>query len=869
MFICRNYLLRANTLKRFPNTYVHRPFLCSSQRTITNTRLASQSSQDSPTNRREDARVGGRFPEEVESASRGESVATPTQIFLDQATREAEEAKFGITSEKKRFAPVWTYFKLRRAAKHLIIHQPTVFFHKVISVGRKDKVLDVFHCLAKDLPTIYQGVTYQDRLEVLSRLLTAVSAEKLVSKDRLLFLIQSLHDSNELRFMARRAIGFAARFVVVSESDETLDPQLIALLTPHLLDYALHPDADEKSHVLQVDAAHQISPLYAFVHRLTTLGLVDQALALFQTLVQDKLITDTDMQGVDLGSDDFKAIVLSTIVRSCIRRGWLARAMDFLSGALNSDETLHQSFMEPLQSLAQMLLDRQKGHDLDSIAGMLTKIIQFRGALTAPKNLFLSFYDAARTNNRGDLMAMVYHKTSSVTPSSRYPAPSGPNILFLLQHCTFKSRNLRVAYLLTEHIVKKDPPIPSHDIGGVIAAVATAGFATFSRILWDRYRDGRNLDLIEGNASTMLRLVSLFGSVVRHWEQCDPRKSDSSRGGSPLHHEPLGDRSPQEVSSQPVNGLSVDLASLPESRLDEQTTNNADDIPSLQFEGKDTADAAEWKTRAEDARAFALDVIDAFKAKKFPLKAAPHHDLNALARAYFILGEISKGFATLKFILERKEVPDLRDVNVALSAMAEFDPNGAFRMIQRMVKLGLQPDAVSFGTVIHRAILHEDMALVAKLMEKAREVHLEDLTFKTLGTLIRSSISSQPESQDSSDAREELDKAQELVGTILDANLVPTPRMGIDCIVAALRADDPVMAFKFWKLIVKDKVEWDGVHATRTRQRIAQRIRRHCIHGSLDRDLGRTMLSALGEGVSVATDRRRKSTPSVATPTQP
>ncbi|THG99409.1 hypothetical protein EW026_g2938 [Hermanssonia centrifuga] len=249
-----------------------------------------------------------------------------------------------------------------------------------------------------------------------------------------------------------------------------------------------------------------------------------------------------------------------------------------------------------------------------------------------------------------------------------------------------------------------------------------------------------------------------------------------------------------------------------------------------------------YEERIESVRAFAGRVMDTFIESIGSLQHASHFELNALSRAYFQMNKISEGFDTLKVILDRKEIPDPHDINVALSALSAHDPREATQMIRRMVDLGLTPDSVTFGTVIHHAVLHNDSALVTILIKLAKRVGVEHLDYKTLGTLIRGAVTEFGED----DPEAQLRTAQELMDALLNAGFVPSPAMGMDCILAALHASDPVAAFKFWKLIVKDKVDWKDFKQVVYRARIARAIRRYYKEKSLDPDKSRAMLSELG-----------------------
>ncbi len=62
----------------------------------------------------------------------------------------------------------------------------------------------------------------------------------------------------------------------------------------------------------------------------------------------------------------------------------------------------------------------------------------------------------------------------------------------------------------------------------------------------------------------------------------------------------------------------------------------------------------------------------------------------------------------------------------------------------------------------------------------------------------------------------------------------------------ALRAGDPVIAYDFWTLLVKSKVQWNDATQTKYRLRIADSIWRHLKRGSLEPTAAKDMLKDLG-----------------------
>ena len=241
---------------------------------------------------------------------------------------------------------------------------------------------------------------------------------------------------------------------------------------------------------------------------------------------------------------------------------------------------------------------------------------------------------------------------------------------------------------------------------------------------------------------------------------------------------------------------------------------------------------------------FAERVFNAFRRSRAPLERAHHWELNALARASFILGRLEYGLQVFKLMFRMRYIPDLRDINVAVSILAEHNPTAGANIIERMVRMGIEPDAVTFGSVIHHAIIHGDMPLTTSLIRRARDLGVSGLSYKTVGTLIRAAATV-PDEDGRLSPRAQLRNTTELVDTLLLARRVPSPNMGRDCVRVALRADDPSAAFRFWQLLMKDKAEWGDESQARTRQMIARRIRTHYNEGQLDEATARSMLYEL------------------------
>jgi len=256
----------------------------------------------------------------------------------------------------------------------------------------------------------------------------------------------------------------------------------------------------------------------------------------------------------------------------------------------------------------------------------------------------------------------------------------------------------------------------------------------------------------------------------------------------------------------------------------------------------DSSNQGLYENRLKDVTVFAEYIVAEFRRVHEPLTNAQHYDLTSLARAYFMLGNVSAGFETFNTLLQRREMPDMHDINVALSAMAEYSPRGAARMIERMIQLGMQPDSITFGTVIHFATIHRDKELIMSLISRARHVHNGQLSLKSVQALIRAGIE---ESISEHTLSANLERALEIIQSLTASNFGCSPDTGKYCIVASLNVGNPALAFKFWRLLVQHKIDWADTGHLILRRRMATQIRKQHKTGELSALQEQAMLIAL------------------------
>ena len=524
--------------------------------------------------------------------------------------------------------------------------------------------------------------------------------------------------------------------------------------------------------------------LFRLVIHLSELHLRETAMRLLQSLIEAAYIPPEAIQRTDQSSSDFHLIITLTLVRSCIFWKWNRRALAILRNYLSRGSSAGPIVSRLCQDVLYALMEFPTVQDLNLGVSFI------KDMATSPEPTFVSpdivrqIYSNAHRLGQPQIAASLYILAQSEAPQSshKFPLPSGAALTWFLRYLSYQHAFLHLARRLVEQVVDHCESIPLTDRAEFIAITAESGFASHARSLWERYSSGREGRSVAGNAAMVVRVCSLFASLHR-------RKSTYA-------------------SKKP--GIAEDTTA---SRIDRRHDSKDRYISSL-----------DEREQEKDLKNFANLVLTSYREAKEPLLRASREDLNALARANIILGHITEGFQALRIVISRNECPDLHDINVVLSAIAKVDPRMALKMVRRMVTLGPKPDSISFGTVIHQAARHHDSAVISSLLQLARESG-QQLTTKTMVTIIRASMTFSGADKDA--VRDNLVRALEIITANEHSNHLPTSNMGGFCVEEALRADDPTLAFRFWKLLLQTKADWDDDSHASLRDRIASSIRCH------------------------------------------
>jgi hypothetical protein len=539
---------------------------------------------------------------------------------------------------------------------------------------------------------------------------------------------------------------------------------------------------------------------FRLIMHLSELHLREPATRVLQSLIEMAYIPPEAIQRIDQSSGDFHLIIVLTLVRSCISWKWNSRALVLLRSYLGRKPSPNPTINRLGQDVLYALMEFPTVKDLDLGVSFVKDILSSQEPILVSAGLVRQIYSTAQHLGQPQIAASLYKFTQTEPARSlhKYPLPSGTALTWFLRQLSNSTADLHLARYLAQQVADRCEPIPLADRAEFISIAAESGFASSARSLWERYSSGRGGQIVAGNAAMVVRMCSLFANLHRRSVAHNSKRT-------------------RLVDSHTVNGLH----------------NNVDDLRISRLEDK------------KDFRNFAHSVLTRYRKVKEPLHDASREDLNALARANTILGHFTEAFRVLQVVVDRNQRPDLYDANVVLSAIASLNPHMALKMVRRMVTIGPKPDGISFGTVIHCAARRGNFGIIIGALRLARETG-QQLTSKTVVTIIRASVA--PSGADKDDIRDNLVRALEVIMANEHSNHLATVNMGRFCVTEALRADDPRLAFKFWKYVVQGRTEWDDNSHASLRRRIAGSIRSHCKEGHIGTREGQRMTYALRWG---------------------
>jgi len=653
------------------------------------------------------------------------------------------------------------YVRMKRDFPDRVKHIPTDLFERLIEQAYGNRMPDVLDDLSKDLLEFFPQKT------ALIQKILASGDYYFLSGPRVLELLRCLE--TPLNLPGHQLAYITNRVCRLKSSDA--DDELTNIITPPMLQHiqkinAVPSGARSVTHPVPVE----VYAAFELLYKLVKLGNRRGAWPLFRLLVDKLYIPPEAVQRAPTSSQDLTWIVSVTVARACIH--WQRRGLgffivsDLLSShsardSLSSDTAIE--LQDLVSDMSYAFLNEPTRKDFD---GCVDLICQAHSVSPVQNGIIRLAYTCALQSNYGTSARRLYAFTRSpeVLETHDYPAPHSPVLLWFLKLLTNARGSTELARMITEEVAASGISLPVHDRADFIAIAASHGFAMSARTLWQRYSLGKDRHAVVGSSKVMLKMVKLF------------------------YH--LGRRLDAQFSTRQETEL-----------LDDQSL----------------------KERRDDLVAFVNHVLSSYLKYHEPLEKMKHQNLTSLARAYFVLGEFEKGFQIFRVLLGRREIPDLYDINAALSALSEYSPRTVARLIERMVEKGLTPDQVTFGTVVHQALLADDMELVGDLISRARELGVNELSPKTFVSLIRASVTDDARVLQSS-PRTRLRDAMQMVKSLRKVGIVSSPHIGKYLVFASLRQKEPVMAYRFWDLLLRQSADWMDREQVFIRRLIRQRL---------------------------------------------
>lgn len=540
-------------------------------------------------------------------------------------------------------------------------------------------------------------------LEQILAALTETGFAHRVAINRVLKAIQSTHSIDEVPivYLAKMTDDFVFRTFKAS-----LDRPALTMVAPVLIDYLLRVHRDPRLVQPPYTQPYILWIVFKMMLRLVQCKQNQLVLAILRQLVQAKVIPSNMVAGIDMTGGNFGNIILTVILRCCATWGWPNRAVHLLNSYLDWDKDVPSTFSPTLVKVIDTLL--QDRLTLTSLRNASALIIRFLSLphLDLPTGLLQRFYEKVLEDGRATLAVAVYKttRTKSVLQKYNYPVPTGKVLLWLFRQA-HAMHDVQMMRSLATQVVKENVELPEPVRAPFLLITASNGMFNLARVLWERAQAKQDRTIL-CDAAVMVRLVSIAHARIRFRQKCIQEQGIQFRAsdGQP-------DARASIMSSPPAD-VSEDLSILSD---DADETSASDSI-----EGDDEDPEMSFEEQIDNYRAFAGSVIEAFVEYNFPLRNASRVHLNALARAYIIHGDEDAAMKALQVVLHRNETPDLHDANVALSAVAARNAQAGAQVIEQMVKLGLKPDTVTFGTVINHAALQGDFALVNKLIVRSR-----------------------------------------------------------------------------------------------------------------------------------------------------
>ncbi|RXW24490.1 hypothetical protein EST38_g1385 [Candolleomyces aberdarensis] len=514
------------------------------------------------------------------------------------------------------------------------------------------------------------------------------------------------------------------------------------------------------------------------------------ALNLFNELVEKGIVPGHAVSDFDLlGSGDPRLVMLVGLAKAALHWEWSPIATGCVQTLLKTQSGEHPLVPDLLTEVMTHLVDGQLASPpTDPSTNLqlcldLIRAAHFRRC-PAPEDLIRRFYEIARESDQGAEAEALYHFTRShpVVAEHYYPPPRGYALGWLMDQCYDSSRYQHLCKVLAKEVVDDRLSLPVHWSPRFIQITASTGNLTHARVLWERFREGKDGASVVGDGDLFLAMVQELTTLIRGMKLKSPPATTGKR------------RRRAKIREDAFNPDSVE----------------------------------HWEF-------FLRRVVGHFEGSRKSLHRAPRHVLVCYIRACFLQGRLRTGLRLLQSLARRREVPDIEELNFCLGKIGEEDPQMALKFIRRMDELGVTPNPGTYLSVLDRAKDRGDFVLVDRLAEILFTQYSDEMCVKDLALLSRNLVGRRP--QETPDQYEwRLEKILDRAQTWLERRNVPPLQFGVSLAESALQLEAPWTASKIWLRLVRDNLAQEDTEHTLLRTRIYKMLEEHMAQGRVDGD---------------------------------
>ena len=517
----------------------------------------------------------------------------------------------------------------------------------------------------------------------------------------------------------------------------------------------------------------------------------ERSVELFKILVDKGHVLSTTLQVENVNSGTLYTLVYAPSIKTCAQRGWTELAAEFLDDYWKSGKDPQTLGVDLALELVGYLLDTPSENDLYECCSLIERLHTVQ---PVPDETIRDFYVIATQSNLSRPAKRLYLFTrdmriDKIRPHN-YPLPQGPSLVWLAENLVSDdSTRPHFESLVNEaHEHHQDVSIPAPYQPSYLKLVVGEGFGLIAQSLWEKWAQGISGEVIRGSPEILVPIIRLTRSLTRKQEE----------------------RLKFLKKCKPPNSAEIDAS-------------------------KEILDAIS---------SFANKVLQAYIALHNPLRKADHFILTSLARAHLVLGNFSDGFNCFRILLRRMEKPDIVDINVGLTALAESQPRAAAAFLASMIHYDVQPDEITFSTIIHHAMIKDDLDLCTEIALQMKETLEPNSNFKPLYSMVSASVVER-----AGDTRQRQVARLKTVLKVLRIMKYPLnrfiahPEVGQSLIQASL-PDYPEVAFEFWELVCKGMPRDGDGYCSQVRE-IQKALRKAWNRGDIEGIKMKEMLSKL------------------------